>query len=192
MFIAQLDEPFHSISINRLCSRNDDGKVVVICFQAGNDLLKFAEEFCHISSNALFKDQWSTAVLHASSVQELKLADLYCSVWQPCLKSCHQLVQSLIDLSIKLSDVDKYLKSHKADLDKHLNGLFNEVNKTIPVSGGAKYLSEALRKVYHYWNLCQYHEGANILLELKDSLGLTQGDFGEVEMLSEEVNSICY
>ena len=160
---------------------------MVTCFQSGGNLLKFAEDFCSISSSALFKDQWSRAILSASSVQELKLDDLFCSVWQPCLKNCHWLIQSLIDMSIKLSEVDEYFKLHDVDFDRHVEVLFREVNKTIPVCGSSESLNEALRKVHHYWSLCRYHEGATIILELKNSLGLVEGDFREVEMLSKEV-----
>lgn len=184
-FIAQLDGNFHDQNIISLWNRNDEGKVVVTCFQSGGSLLNFAEDFSCISSSTLFKDQWSIAMLNAS-VHELTLDGLYCSVWQPCLKKCHQLIQSLIDMSIKLSEVDKYLKIHDVDFDKHIEVLYREVNKTIRVSGSSQSLNEALRKVHHYWNLCRYHEGATIILELKNSLGLI-GDFTEVEMLSQEV-----
>jgi hypothetical protein len=188
MFVAQLDMDFRDLNVNALCGRNDEGKVEVICFQSGGSLLKFADDFYSISSNALFKDLWTSAMLTVSSVQEIMLDDLYCLVWQPCLRSCHQLIQSLMDMEIKLFKIDEYLKHYGVDFDKHVQVLFTEVNKTIPISGSFERLNEALRKVDHYERLCRYHEGATIILELKDSLGLVEGDFREVEMLSQEVN----
>ena len=161
----------------------------MICFQSGGSLLKFADNFYSISLSALFKILWRSAILTqtVSSAQEIMLDDLYCSVWQPCLENCHQLIQSLMDMDIKLFKVDEYLKLYGVDFDKHVEVLFREVNKTIPISGSLESLNAALRKVHHYERLCRYHEGATIILKLKDSLGLVKGDFREVEMLSQEV-----
>lgn len=138
--------------------------------------------------NELFTKFWKNTLQEAySKNSNLSLDDIYIFVWKPCLKQCKQLLESLIELKMKLSDVDVVLGPHKARLETQLQSLFKGVNEISHVPASISLMDRAAKRVREYWNLRRYQQGAETFLQLKNSLGLTKGDFQIVEKLSQQV-----
>ena len=189
---AELQTDFSKESICTLCVRNENDKLQLICFLSAGSLLKFANEFKVVSgqkySNDLFSDLWKTTLLNArANSPDLTLDNIYSLVWQPCIQQCQQLLDSLMDMSIKLSDVDDLLWPHNVRLETQLHSLFKGINEITQKKPSSSLIDRATQRIRNYWALRKYKKGADIFLKLKDSLGLTQGDFRQVERLSQQV-----
>ncbi len=179
-----------------MCVRNEKGKVQPICFLSAGSLLKFAGEFEVVSGQKygsnIFIEIWRRNLQQAiTDNAELSVDDIYLAVWQPCLGECRNLLQSLLDLTMKLSDVDIVLGPHQARLETQLQLLFKGIAEITKKSEDPSLIERAARRIRDYWNLRQYQEGADTFLRLKDSLRLTKGDFQLVERLSQQVH-ICH
>ena len=188
---ADLRKDFKRQAINTLCVRHPDDNIQIVCFKAAESL-KFATDFHVVSGtkygNELFNEFWRKAMCQASSTHpELTLDDIYSLVWQPCIQQCKQLLHSLMDLSMKLSDVDNILAPHEAHLETQLHSLLKGVSEIIQKSPNSSLIDTANKRIRNYWNLRRYQKGADIFLRLKKSLGLTGGDFHQVEKLSKQV-----
>ena len=191
---ADLRRDFKTQAINTLCVRNENDNIQLACFMSAKSLLKFAGEFQVVSGskygNDIFSDFWRNAMVHAStSHPELTLDDIYSLVWQPCIQQCKQLLQSLMDLSMKLSDVDLLLAPHKMHLETQLHSLLKGVSEIMQKSADSSLIDTANERIRNYWNLREYQKGADIFLRLKKSLGL-RGEFRQVEKLSQQVYSL--
>ena len=145
-------------------------------------------------SNDIILKIWKKKLQEAfTDKPDLSIDDIYQDVWQPCLTQCKQLLKSLMELSMKLSDVDDFLGPHQTHLETHLQLLFkgiNEVSKLNPNS--LPELEIAVRRVRDYWYLRRYQKGADIFLRLSTSLGLTKGDFRQVQRLSQQVCCLTF
>ena len=189
---AELQTDVSKESICTLCVRNENDELQLICFLSAGSLLKFANDFKVVSGqkygNDLFSDLWRSTMLTArANSPELTLDNIYSLVWQPCIQQCQQLLDSLMDMSIKLSDVDDLLCSHNVRLETQLHSLFKGINEITQKTPSSSLIDRATQRIRNYWELRKYKKGAEIFLKLKDSLGLTQGDFRQVERLSQQV-----
>ena len=192
---AELRKDINKAAISKMCVRNEKDDVQLICFLSAGSLLKFTNEFQVVSGqkygNDLFTEIWRGAVRQAiTDNPQLTLDDIYASVWQPSLEQCRRLLESLMDLSMKLSDVDIILKPHQARLETQLQLLFKGMNEIALKYENPPLVDRAARRVRDYWNLRRYQEGADTFLKLKNTLGLTTGDFRLVERLSQQVCNI--
>ena len=180
------------MAINKICLRDEKENIQLICFQSAGSLLKFANEFMVISGgkhgSEIFLDIWRGALHQAvTNNPQLSLGDVCVLVWQPSILQCRNLMESLMDLSMKLSDVDTILKPYDNRLETQLQLLFNRMTEITQKSGNLSLIERAARRIKEYWNLRQYQEGADTFLKVKNSLGLTKGDFRLVERLSQQV-----
>jgi uncharacterized coiled-coil protein SlyX len=186
---AELGKDIDKELINTMCVRNEeDNGIQLICFQCAGSLLEFAKDFQIIGDSEMFLGIWRRTLLQAiTDNTQLSLNDVYDSVWQPSLEQCRKLLKSLIDLSMKLSDIDTELQPYHSRLDTQLELLYNKMADSTQKSKDLSQIKQAARRVRDYWNLCQYQKGADTFLKLKNSLGLTKGDFQLVEKLSQKV-----
>ena len=192
---AELKKSINKVAISTMCVRNEKGDIQLMCFQSAASLLKFASDFEAVSGqkygNDLFVVIWKRHLLQAIiDDAELSLNNIFQTVWQPCVEECRKLLQSLINLTMKLSDVDIVLGPHKARLETQLHLLFKGITEITKKFSNPSLIDRAARRIRDYWNLRQYQEGADTFLGLKNSLGLTRGDFRPVERLSQQV--ICH
>ena len=154
---------------------------------------KFAAEFYVVSfthGNDLFLCIWKSSLNKAvTSNSQLSLGDVFSLVWEPCLEKCKQLLQSLRDLSMKLSDVDTILKPYEIQrsLETCLSSLFKGINDVSCLAFDHRDIEVAARRIRNYWGLRQYQRSANAILEVKRCLGLQGGNFQSVEKLSQQV-----
>ena len=186
---VELGKDINRELISTMCVRNEkDNCIQFKCFLSAASLLKFADEFQCISGNEMFLGVWRRTLNQAiSDKPRISLRDIYDSVWQPSLQQCRNLLESLEDQSMKLSDIDTNLQPYHNHLDRQLELLYNKMADISQKSGKLYLIKQAAQRVREYWNLCQYQKGADTFLKLKNSLGLTKGDFQLVERLSQQV-----
>ena len=180
--------------ICELCVRiQPSNSIQLLCFKSAGTLLQFASEFYVVSGQKvgknLFLEFWADSMQQVSvSKGILKLDDILHLVWKPTLQRCKDLLESLADLSIKLTDVKTILKSHEENLETNLLFLLKGIKSICSMASVTDdAVNRAAIKVKQYWNLCQYRRGAETFLDVKDCLGLTKGDFSLVEELSQQV-----
>ena len=189
---AELKKNINKVAISTMCVRNEKGDKKVICFLSAGSLLKFASDFEVVSGQKygsdMFIETWKRHLQQAiTDDAELSLDNIFQIVWQPCVEECRKLLQSLIELTMKLSDVDIILGHHKARLETQLQLLFKGITEITKKSDNPSLIDRAARRIRDYWNLRRYQEGADTFLRLKNSLGLIRGDFRLVERLSQQV-----
>ena len=188
-----LSRDYTEENMSKLCRRHpESNEVQVVCFGSAGTLDIFADKFCVLSSkhgSDLFHAAWKNALVTALKINtDLKLNDLYQMVWQPCIECCKQLLKSLSDLSIRVSDIDQVFKDHRDNLDTQLLLLCKGITETTEEMFERSLIEKAIKKIMQYWELCRFQLGAKIFLEIRDSLGLDTGDFSLVEKLSKEVS----
>ena len=189
---AELKKDINREAISTMCIRDAKGNRMLICFQSAGSLLKFAGEFEVVSGQKygsdMFIEIWKRHLQQAiADNAEFSLDDVFQTVWQPCLEECRKLLQSLADLTMKLSDVDIVLGPHQVRLETQLQLLFKGITEITKKSDNPSLIERAARRIRDYWNLRRYQEGADTFLRLKNSLRLTKGDFRLVERLSQQV-----
>ncbi|MCG8625209.1 MAG: hypothetical protein MJE68_24830 [Proteobacteria bacterium] len=189
---AELEKDIDKELISTMCVRKENDIIELKCFLSATSLLKFANHFQLIGGEThcseIFFGFWRRTLYEAiTDNPQLSLSDIYASVWQPCIGRCRNLLESLENQSIKLSDVDTDLKPYCDRLDTQLGLLHKSMANITRKSGNLYLINEAAQRVREYWNLCHYQRSANTFLELKKTLGLTTGDFILVEKLSQQV-----
>ena len=191
--LKEVDRDYKEVNLINLCSRDEDDQVCVDCFQSARRLFNFLIDFEILTNkhrSDLFINAWRKALSDATRNPKLGIDDIYVAVWQPCLKECKEVLTSLLCLNMTLTDVDCYFGFHHEDLDTQLLALYNGITKCCKdiketVDWGT--IKRAIERIRQYWELCQHRDGANLFLEIRDQLGLHNGDFSPVEKLSKEV-----
>lgn len=188
----ELRKDYGEVNVNELCRRDSRSKEIqVICFQQAGTLHEFVADFDVLSNkyrSDLFISAWKNAVSSAVCTRSrIQIDDVYSMIWQPCLQQCTELLTSIANLSIKFADLDVFLKHHHFQLSLHtqLLSLFNGVaicSKGEPTDW--KKIETAMERMKQYWRVCHYCNAAEVILQVRDSLGLTMGDFSLIEKVS--------
>ena len=171
----------------------EEGQFHIKCFEAATPLNDFAEHFLimmKIRSNLFIRplEKKVKQVVNAST--NPTISDIHTSIWKPTFDHCQQLLHSLIDQTIMLADVDKHFKPFEAQLETQVTNLATGIGDCVKLKPDSSKIKLALDRVRNYWKLCQYREGADVFLRLRDVLNLKDGDFKEVELFSTEVLSV--
>lgn len=192
--MQDLNQDFEGVLICDLCSRVPDlgNELVVNCFPSAGSLRKFSSNFKVLNESHrtdLFSRAWRKNLLSAiRETPDFSVQHIYSLVWQPTFDYFVALLDSLISLRIKLSDVDKKFKEHETTLEPQLFRLFSGLKKCQGVACLSHHLIERpLHRIQKYWHLCRYRKGADVFLELKEVLNLQKGDFKIVETFSRDV-----
>ena len=165
-------------------------------FSAAEAVYPYVEKFFIISSkhaNTLFESFWLETLSHVGSKYEVvtfqQIAD---HVWKPVWEQCIQLLNDLQTYHMLLSDVDKILNGRYPDQNKLMNDialLYQAVNEC---SGKEvedfQWIRGVCDRIWHYRNLCKYHENATSFLGICNSLGL-DGDFSLIKSIANKVSS---
>ena len=176
--------------MNQLCVRNDDNSCRVL-FPSAGALKEFVSKFCTLSETQVFRSVWENAMSIAIEKHPgLNVDDISTCVWQPCFKECKELLTSFASLTMKLIDVDRYLKPCQSSLDTEICAFFHGWSKCTHEEFIQEDVELAIERVKQYWEFCCYREGAILFLNIRNSLGLMKGDFKIVEELSREVKRI--
>ena len=157
-------------------------------------LLNFAVNFELLAmkyGSDLFSKTWRENLMCAvRDKPEFSIDHVHHHVWKPTLDHFIHLIDSVVYLTIKLSDVDKYFKGQE-NLDTHLVNLFHGVRECMEREhDDLKPIRTALNAISDYWHFCAYRNGADVFLELKNVLELTEGDFNLVQNFATDVRLI--
>ena len=182
--------------INSLCTTTPEGTCQIKGFGAAEAVYPYIEKFFIISSkyaNTLFESFWLETLSQVGSNNEVvTFQQVVDHVWKPVLDQCIQLLNDLQTCHMLLSDVDKVLNGRYPDQDNFMNDialLYQAVNEC---SGKGiedfQWIRGVYNRIWHYWNLCNYHENATSFLEICNRLGLT-GDFSLIESIANKVSS---
>lgn len=181
-----------SFKINTLCMRYESGEIRSICFDKAAPLLPFAKHFCVLTqrhNSSLFLTICSSTIKKAKlNNPNLSINHLEAEVWLPAFRQCQNLLDEMYEMSITLSDVDKYFgRFGGSDLTVQLKTLFRGINECTAGTRNDDWIQRSVKKIEDYQQLCGYRMAANYFLKLRDLLELSRGDFGDVEMISKEV-----
>ena len=184
-----------SSKINALCARVESGEIRVLCFDKAAPLLSFAWKFCVLTkkkNSHLFLALWSSTMHQARrNNPELSIRDVESKVWVPVFQLCQELLQKLQDLSMTLGEVDSHFKDfEERDITTQLKLLFHGINECIKQQLSDHRIQQSVQKISEYWQLCSYRDAADSFLQLRDLLKLSEGDFRDVERISNEVISL--
>ena len=187
--VAELQQKYTTFKINTLCVRNEsNAKIKVVCFKQAAPLSNFAQPFCEIGHSIIFHTAWVARVNLMAENAALNIKDLELEVWTPVFKWCQQLLNMLQDLSLKLGEVDAHFKGYETkELATQLKILFHGINKCINVQLSDYWIDESVKKIAVYRELCDYRDAANSFLDLRNFLHLSEGDFSDIERISNKV-----
>lgn len=165
-----------------------------MCFQSASSLSDFAAQFMLLTGrygSDLFLKTWNTKLDCAvQDIPEFSIAHVHHHVWKPTLNSLVKLIDSVVSLTIKLSEVDDYFKGQES-LDTQLNNLFHGVSQCVNREHeDVTPIHRALDAIHDYWLFCEYCNGADIFLKLRTTLNLQEGDFSLVEKFATNVRLI--
>ena len=187
-----LNRDFEKVPICALCIRDPDlgNDLVVKCFPSAGTLRNFSSNFKVLNKSHhtdLFSRAWRKNLLSAiRETPDFSVQHIISQVWQPTFDYFITLLDSLVSLKIKLSDVDKIFKEHEKTLKTQLENLLLGLKKC-QVNTGHRQINIPLSRIQQYWHLCRYRHGADVFLELKKVLNLQKGDFRIVETFSRDV-----
>ena len=159
-------------------------------FKAAIPLNDFAEHFLSMMTKRsnLFIRPLETKMKHVlRNNADLTIASIHTLIWKPTFGHCHHLLQSLSDQTIKLADVDKHFRDFDDQLETQVSNLAAGIGECVKMPSIQPTTQLALRRVRNYWKLCEYRDGADVFLNLRDALNLQKGDFKDVEKFSTEV-----
>ena len=165
-----------------------DGAPVLLCYQAAKPLEPFADHFdimMNRSSNLFLHPLDIRLRRTVASRTDLAIAHVYSEIWQPVFDECRKLLDSLIDQSMTLSYVDTHLKKYD-NLEPVVFNLAVGLSKCLKLTPDQTQLRRALWKINQYWKLCEYQNGAQVFLQLRNVLKL-KGNFDLVENFSLQV-----
>ena len=181
--------------INSLCTTTPEGKYEIKGFSAAEAVYPYVEKFFIMSSkhpNTLFDSFWLETLSQVGSNNEvITFQQVVNLVWTPVWEQCIQLLKDLQTYRMLLTDVDKVITkySDQEDLINDIALLYQAVNECS--SKGIEdfqWIRGVCNCIWHYRNLCNYHDTAKSLLEICNSLGLT-GDISLIESIANKVSS---
>lgn len=195
--LEQLKLDFSEQGVCKLCISDpaDRNQLTVKYFQSADTLLNFAKSFKLLTmryGSDLFSDTWTKSLIcaaHNPQLPEFSIAHVYCHVWKPTLNHLVNLIDSVISLTIKLSDVDNF--KDLPNLETQLMNLFHGVMECMKKKhDNLQPIRTALNSIKQYRLFCSYCNGADVFLELRKVLNLQKGDFTLVQDFAADVRLI--
>lgn len=184
----ELERDYSSFKIKDLCIV-DGEDVKMICFRAARPLDVFASHFTIMmskQSNLFLRPLNKRLKEFVTSDTELTIASISDDVWKPTFDDCRKLLDSLSDKTIKLKEVDRHFKPFADQLETQVSNLAAGIGECLQVRPQKK-TELAVLCIRDYWKLCEYRDGADIFLKLREVLKLQGGDFKDVERFSTKV-----
>ena len=192
----QLNSNYNDVAIKEVC--RFDGKTFVHCFVTANVLTPILRQFeyvCHVHPSEVFRQIWLERMRTAEySKGVLEIHDIIVEIWNPALRECSQLIESLHTCTIVLEDVDKYFGDIEPDnLYKVIQNLAGGVDlcrfDRSESFSNASWIHRCVQLISDYRTLCQCSQAATTLLDLRKELNLT-GDFQLIETLAATVHTM--
>ena len=192
--IKEIQAEYGEESIKNLC-KGHGNTFELVPLQAASPILETARKFDIMQrkhSTDLFNSVWKN---HLFSIRNsyLVIEDITSKIWEPTFSKCNDLLNSVCDKSIKLTDVDLYMKpldENKAMQLKRLHsGLSECVEDSKIVKSSPELIDEAVHLMEEYLSLKDLAQAAKTVIKLKEILTLC-GDFTLIEKLATKV-SFC-
>lgn len=119
----------------------------------------------------------------------LSLKNTVSLIWEPAFKASCQYLESLKDRSILLVKVDELLHQYESmfNLTEELMQLEKGISGCLDIQSDTQWIKACVQRMKDYQSLNQYATAADVFLQLKDTLGLTEGDFKVVQELADKV-----
>lgn len=192
----ELKTNYDSTSINEACNRAGN-KIAMTCLQSTSSLQQFSHLFWIMTetfNSTIFQSIWLETMKNACDKNpNITISDVFPHIWVPTFASCQQRLEQLHDRSMSLSDVDKYFNQFKGEgLERELERLVKGFNTCCEQPKDTTWIHQAVKRIEKYRKLCGQREAAYSLLELRNTLKLTEGDFSVVERISSEVNNVVF
>ena len=190
-----IDGDHSSTSMKSLCQYTEE-EVTYLIPESAAPLHGFDIKFDIMLSckSVLFERIWEKQMeTSAASTERLVIEDIRTVLWENSFKECNCLLDSLIDRSIKLGDVNYYFRPiedcMKSEIQKLCVGVQSCVN-----SGQEKsttWIDSVVHHIQDYWSLLTLAEEARAVMALKSKLLLTD-NFEAVLTLSNQVISCSF
>ena len=193
------------VSLSRicdLCQRKGDNRIEVKFFELPSEIKDVLSPLHKVQESLTFQELWlkygkkaQTCIKNGEAAQKRDLSiNVVDSVWKPAYKEWSQLVGRVIDGTLPLDGVDKFFGSYKdkeKDLIPELERIFNLGDGQMGIYTSQLEATPAQRasEIDQYRELRRYASAANIIWELKETLGLS-GDFSIVTDLRNKVSIV--
>ena len=189
---AELGMDFDSTTIKQLCVQKE-GDVNIVCFPSAAALLCFCKEFwimTIVNKSSLFIDVWSMTLSEVK--KNANIENVFSLIWEPTFKECESILDQLYNQTIELAVVDRYFQHYRVKenivLESDLTALFNGINACHGKKPSSDWLHPAVHRIRIYWKLGCHQKPAQSLMNLLETLKLSEEDFKDVEMFTKEVN----
>ncbi len=185
----ELEQDFDCRKIKDLCQV--EGKTLkLFCFEEAKPLDSFVDHFgiMYRRSSILFVQPLNQKMKQVLINPGVTINEIYALVWQPVFEECQKLLDDLATHQITLATVDHRLKPHASTLKRDITNLAVGMHKCLntPTAPNHSTLRSAMSKIEDYWRICEYRDGAQVFLHLKEVLQLS-GDFALIQMFDSSV-----
>lgn len=196
MLKAEIEGVQQGWPINKLCIFEND-KVKYLSMLSAlplDDILQNFDIMFRKYSITLFHVIWKNHMVAASKEaikgsSPLVIKDIKLRIWDPTFNECVDLLRSLEDRSITLTDVDRHFKQYqeKEMLLRHLHdGVTECLDGLQRPKSVVKWIPTVLHLMNEYWSLVNLADTAKTLMKMKKELALT-GDFSLIETIANKV-----
>ena len=168
----------------------ENGSLKLLCLHTAKPLDPFVDHFGIMQSKGsnLFLHPLRQNMKQVLLRTGLTIADIYSQIWRPTFEHCQKFLSKLVSLRITLFSVDRYLKPYSQNLKVEVNNLAAGLKRCSPDVPDHGKIDLALSKVKDYWRICEYQEGAQVFLDLKNVLNLERGNFIQIQKLATNVS----
>ena len=186
----ELEQDFGCRKIKDLCQMEGE-TFKLSCFEAAKPLDSFVDHFgiMYRRSSNLFVLPLNRKMKEVLVVNPgVTINEIYTLIWRPVFEQCEKLLDDLATHQITLATVDHRLKPHASTLEPDIINLAVGMHKCLNTPTAPNYttLRGAMSKVEDYWKICEYQDGAQVFLHLKEVLQLS-GDFVLIQMFASSV-----
>ena len=159
------------------------------CKDIPNDLLYYLNIVGNIHRNHLFTTSWNRRSESCSNLSSF--AAVHAKLCIPVLNECKQILLSLQQRTMTLETVENYfLEFEMKELENCLTQLCQGIKECFPedkhILAAKKWVPTAVKVIQEYRNISSHMAAAEVVLQLKESMGLT-GDFAVIETLAQQV-----
>ncbi len=189
--VKEINEDYSEVFIKDMYRETEQKTFELVPLQSALPLMDVAEKFDVMHGDYptdIFNKIWKE---HSFFLRDsyLLIDDIKAKIWEPTFSKCNELLNSIRDGSIKLSDVDLYMKPLDENIATQLKRLCNGVGKCVNIGDreNSGWIDAAVKLMNEYWSLSDVAEAAKTVIHFKDSLSLT-GDFSLIEKLASRVS----
>lgn len=191
--LKDINSSFDEVSINTCC-KIDGEEVVFLLLPSAFPLDHIRRDFDVLfreNCTSVFCTIWDNCMQTAVKRMELTIDNIKTDIWLPTFKKCEDLLISIHDKSIKLTEMERYFdKLDDKEIESELTNLCNGVLKCVGnqhfYETDHKWISDSVNLMNQYWSLLSLVGAAGKVISLKEKLRLT-GDFGLVETIASKV-----